>query len=116
MKFDKDANKIFKFTKNYLADIEDNIVNFKNFCKEIVEGDYPSFESQCYHQFYRDADTMINMIHNNIKDMVFKLQQKYDDKERASVLYPYEHKAIYQYLHKFDFKRHCPKKFGCIYA
>ena len=38
------------------------------------------------------------------------------DKERASVLFPYEKQAIYQYLSKFDFKKHCRKKCGCIYA
>ena len=116
MKFDKDANKIFKLTKNYLVDVENHIISFKNFCKGIVEGNYPSFESQCYYSFFRDAETMINLIHNNIHDRLFKLQQRYDDKERASVLFPYEKQAIYQYLIKFDSKKHCPKKFGCIYA
>ena len=116
MKFNKEANKIFKITRNHLASIEDNIVNFKNFCKEIIDDNYPSPESQCYYQFYQDGNTMINIIHNSIKDMLFKFQQKYDDKERANVLFPYEKQAIYQYLNKFDFKKHSPKKCGCMYA
>ena len=116
MKFDKEANKIFKLTKNYLADIENPIVNFKNFCTEIVDANYPSAESQCYYQFYRDADTLISIIHNSMHDILFKLQQKYNDKERANVLFPYENQAIYQYISKFDFKKNCPKKCGCMYA
>lgn len=118
MKFDtnNNTNKIFKLTKNYLVDVENHIISFKNFCKGIVEGNYPSFESQCYYSFFRNSETMINIIHNDIYDMLFKLQQKYDDKERASVLFPYEKQAIYQYLNKFDLKKNCHKKFGCLYA
>ena len=116
MKFDKEANKIFKITKNHLANIEDNIVNFKNFCKDIVDANYPSPESQCYYQFYQNGNTMINIIHNNISDMLFKFQQKYNDMNRPNVLFPYEKQAIYQYLNKFDFKKHCHKKCGCMYA
>ena len=117
MKFtDNNANKIFKLTKNYLTDVENHIVSFRNFCKEMVDDNYPSSESQCYYQFYQDGGTMINIIHNHIMDMLFKLQQKYDDKERASVLYPYENQAIYQYLSKFDSRKNCLKKCGCIYA
>lgn len=118
MKFDtsNNANKIFKLTRNYLVDVENHIINFKNFCKNMVDDNYPSVESQCYYSFFKDAETMINLIRNNIHDRLFKLQQRYDDKERASVLFPYEKQAIYQYLNKFDFKKNCHKKCGCMYA
>ena len=117
MKFNNsNTNKIFKLTKNYLVDVENHIINFKNFCKDMVEDNYPSVESQCYYSFFRDTETMINLIHNNIHDKLFKLQQRYNDKERASVMYPYEKQAIYQYINKFDFKKNCHKKCGCMYA
>ena len=45
MKFsDNNANKIFKLTKNYLTDVENHIINFKNFCKDMTEDNYPSVE------------------------------------------------------------------------
>ena len=118
MKFshENDCKMIFKNTRKYINDIEKEIINFKEFCNSIASENSPSVEAHSYYDFTKKCDDMYNTLIKSIQEPMFKLQQKYDDMHRPSVLYPYEKQAIYQYLNKYDFKKHSPKKCGCMYA
>ena len=118
MKFshEGDYKMIFKNTKAYINNLEKEIINFKEFCISIANENNPSPESNCYYNFTKSCDNMYNTLISYIQEPLFKLQQKYDDMHRPSVLYPYEKQAIYEYLTKPDIKHKCMKKFGCIYA
>lgn len=118
MKFDNesDCKMIFKNTTEYINNIEKEIINFKKFCNNVADETSPSTEAYLYYDFMKKCDDMYYTLAKNIKEPLFKLQQKYNDKHRPNVLFPYEKQAIYQYLNKFDFKKHCHKKCGCMYA
>ena len=97
----------------YYAIIENGII--KNFCEDISNNNlYTSIDLK-FRRIYERLKAIDNNC-NIIKDIIFELEQNLADKERASVLFPYEKQAIYQYLNKFDFKKNCRKKCGCMYA
>ena len=115
MKFPNEADKILNETKTYTNEIYKYVERFKVFCEDIANNNIYTEEGQAYNYIYSYLSDIVNAL-GKIKDKYLYMKQCYDDKTMPSVLYPYEHQAIYQYFTKFDFKKHCPKKCGCIYA
>ena len=115
MKFTNEADKILNETKTYTNEIYKYVERFKVFCEDIANNNAYTTEEKDYKHIYTYLNDIVNIL-AKIKDKYFNLKQCYDDKRRPSVLYPYEKQAIYQYINKFDFKKHSPKKCGCMYA
>lgn len=115
MKFDKEGKKIINQAKVFLDYLNSTTNSFKRFCED-TNNDNP-YTNEGY--VFRKINSMlddIKVFSNNISDNILIMERNIMDKERASVFFPYEKQAIYQYLSKFDFKKHCRKKCGCIYA
>ena len=115
MKFDKEGKKIINQAKVFLDYLNSTTKSFRHFCEDIVKDN--QFTNEGY--VFKKIDNKLNTIkafNDEISDNILIMERNIIDKERASVLFPYEKQAIYQYLSKFDFKKHCRKKCGCIYA
>ena len=115
MKFTNEADKILNETKTYTNEIYKYVERFKVFCEDIANDNAYTTEEKDYKHIHTYLNDIVNIL-AKIKDKYFNLKQCYDDKRRPSVLYPYEKQVIYQYINKFDFKKNCHKKCGCMYA
>ena len=115
MKYPNEIKKIFEYTSAYINNLQHNIKQFKIFCEDIANANPYSIISSSYMNIHKNIITMQCQL-NEIKDKFFSFKQNCDNKIRPDVLYPYEKQAIYQYLNKFDFKKNCYKKYGCMYA
>lgn len=115
MKFTNEGDKILNYTKSYINDIYRTTEKFKIFCEDIIKANSCTIAEQGYKNIHSYLNDTVNIL-AKIKDKYFNIKQVYDDKNRPSVLFPYENQAIYQYLNKPDPNSKYLKKFGCIYA
>lgn len=115
MKFSNNAKEIINISKVNINSLLKRIGTFKYFCEDICNANAYTNEDLMYRRIHEKLNSM-NLSCETIKDIIRDIEEHVNDKERASVMYPYEKQAIYQYLSKFDFEKHCPKKCGCIYA
>lgn len=115
MKFPNDTDKILNETKTYTNEIYKWIEKFKIFCEDIANTNAYTTEEKEYKGIYNHLNDIITIL-SKIKSKYFHLKETFDDKNRPSVLYPYEKQAIWQYMKKPNMQASCSKPFGCIYA
>lgn len=111
----KKVKKIINQAKVFLNYLNSTTKSFRHFCEDI-SNDNP-YTNEDY--VFRKIDNLLNAIksfNDEISDNILIMERNIMDKERASVLFPYEKQAIWEYLRKWNDKHNVLKMFGCIYA
>lgn len=115
MNINKNYREINNTINSYFNHINYTIEKLKINLEDIANSNpYSDINNICMN-IHSDCQIFQNQL-NNTKRPFDKYINELIDKNRPSVLFPYENEAIWKYLKKFDIKHNSYKNFGCIYA